>query len=386
LSRPPEAMKFTKGAHDQFTTRNKYGEKKLSKFKIASVAVVTLVVGCVIAKRTFSASDHTTQLKYQTVSAREDAGKRSEFVHDDPNHPWHWTRKNAPCQELSMKKDCGGKSYGDLYKQFHEEGWTVFNSCSLEKNWDTVLEPVAAYTNTIKEPRVPRAKVKEVKDLATDPDTIKFIEFLHGGIRAFPFQTINFLKGTQQPLHSDLVHFDTQPRTLMTAAWVALEDMNNDNGPLRFYPKSHQWGTWDYDEIGMHHKYQINDSKDNITVQQKTENVYGRELEKGMIKAGLKVKLGSDLKKGQTFFWAAGLVHGGSVQKNRELTRLSQVTHYFFEGSEYYWVPKLSYSTKGVIRYRDDIEPCKRQFLPHDGAKEFHSCANVHMEKFREGL
>ena len=65
---------------------------------------------------------------------------------------------------------------------------------------------------------------------------MEFLEYLHGGRRLFPYQTLNFPKGTQQPLHSDLVHFDTSPRTLMTAAWVALEDMNPDNGPLQFVP------------------------------------------------------------------------------------------------------------------------------------------------------
>lgn len=44
-------------------------------------------------------------------------------------------------------------------------------------------------------------------------------------------------------------HFDTMPRTLMTAAWTALEDMNENNGPLVFYPRSHHLGTLDWDEV-----------------------------------------------------------------------------------------------------------------------------------------
>ena len=117
--------------------------------------------------------------------------------------------------------------------------------------------------------------MKEVKELATDPDTLTFIDYIHGGRRVFPFQTLNFLNGTEQKLHSDLIHFDTSPRTLMTAAWVALEDMNENNGPLRFYPKSHQYGTWDYDEIGLPNKVSIPD-QDN----------YGMEIDKMMDEAG----------------------------------------------------------------------------------------------------
>ena len=50
-----------------------------------------------------------------------------------------------------------------------------------------------------------------------------------GGLRnreAFPFATLNFVMGTGQPVHSDVVHFDSFPqRGLMAAAWLALEDV-----------------------------------------------------------------------------------------------------------------------------------------------------------------
>lgn len=50
-------------------------------------------------------------------------------------------------------------------------------------------------------------------------------------------------------MQSDLIHFDTMPRTLMAAAWTALEDIHPDSGPLRFYPKSHHLGTNDFEEM-----------------------------------------------------------------------------------------------------------------------------------------
>jgi len=55
------------------------------------------------------------------------------------------------------------------------------------------------------------------------------------------------------------------------------------------------------------------------------------------------------LKRGQAIIWDANLLHGGSPIKNPELTRYSQVTHYFFE-SEYYYTPALS--TQNQIAYR----------------------------------
>ena len=80
--------------------------------------------------------------------------------------------------------------------------------------------------------------MKEVKDVAFDLDTLEFLEYLHGR-QAYPFQTLNFKVGTQQPLHSDLIFFDSEPRILMAAVWLALEYATDDNGPLVFIPKSH---------------------------------------------------------------------------------------------------------------------------------------------------
>ena len=42
------------------------------------------------------------------------------------------------------------------------------------------------------------------------------------------------------------------------------------------------------------------------------------------------------LKKGQALLWAANLLHGGSPQRDKRRTRLSQVTHYFFENCKYF--------------------------------------------------
>lgn len=47
------------------------------------------------------------------------------------------------------------------------------------------------------------------------------------------------------------------------------------------------------------------------------------------------------IEKGQAVIWAANLLHGGAPQKDRERTRHSQVTHYFFEGCKNF-APLLS--------------------------------------------
>ena len=87
------------------------------------------------------------------------------YPHDNPSHPWHWTRKGTPDSALSKKKDCDGQTYEELYNHFHEYGYIIFRSCTLK---DDVLNPLAEYTKSIKESRVQDAKVKSVMDLTVD--------------------------------------------------------------------------------------------------------------------------------------------------------------------------------------------------------------------------
>ena len=55
------------------------------------------------------------------------------------------------------------------------------------------------------------------------------------------------------------------------------------------------------------------------------------------------------IKKGEAVIWHGNLLHGGSQQKNMNLSRHSQVTHYYFENCEYY-VPLHSTRDKKEFR------------------------------------
>ena len=77
-----------------------------------------------------------------------------------------------------------------------------------------------------------------VRSLAVAPKVLSLLETLYGK-RPIPFQTLNFLRGSQQQTHSDSFHFHSFPKHYMCGVWVALEDLTEDNGPLHYYPGSH---------------------------------------------------------------------------------------------------------------------------------------------------
>ena len=49
-------------------------------------------------------------------------------------------------------------------------------------------------------------KSKYIKKLCFQNEVINFLNFIYGR-KPVPISTINFLKGTEQPLHSDYIHF-----------------------------------------------------------------------------------------------------------------------------------------------------------------------------------
>ncbi|KAJ1412311.1 hypothetical protein B484DRAFT_422886 [Ochromonadaceae sp. CCMP2298] len=259
------------------------------------------------------------------------------------------------------KKDCNGKSYAELKTAYQEEGGVTFKSCSLPSE---VLDKAKAFTGKIEGGRIQDA-FKPAKDgedsvmqIAIDSDTLEFIAYLNDK-KAFPFQTLNFPVGTQQAVHSDVVHFDTLPtRGLMTAAWVALEDIHPDAGPLRWYPGSHKMGIWDYDELSIRGK--LSDLE--------------REVQATVDRLQLPSVV-AVLKRGETFVWAHNLLHGGSAVNDNTKSRISQVTHYWLDGAEKYWTPRVSYLSKYRLRCS---QPVCHPSLHTD-------CAALGLEFFKQG-
>lgn len=176
---------------------------------------------------------------------------------------------------------------------------------------------------------------EHVKRLALAPDVLTVLERLYDR-RPLPFQTLNFRTGTQQAPHSDAMHFDSEPAGYMCGVWIALEEVDMDNGPLVYYPGSHRLPQVTMQELGLR-----SESDDYPAYERHVAEVIERE--------GLEPRYGV-MGKGEAIVWAANLLHGGAPQADRDRTRHSQVTHVFFEGCRYY-TPMLSDSER--IHWRE---------------------------------
>lgn len=181
-----------------------------------------------------------------------------------------------------------------------------------------------------------------VYTLAANPILLNLLTKLYGR-PAFPFQTLNFAVGTQQSCHSDHVHFSSIPDRFMCGVWVALEDVDESNGPLFYYPGSHHWPSYGNEHLGIG-QHDIVDmySHYNKFVNLWEELAKTKKIEKRHFFA----------KKGQALIWTSNLLHGGSTQLDLRRTRWSQVTHYFFENCGY-TTPVCNDVYGGQILYRD---------------------------------
>lgn len=197
--------------------------------------------------------------------------------------------------------------------------------------------------------------VPEVRSIACNATILQLLTDLYGR-RAFPFQSLNFPVGTQQHFHTDSIHFSSCPERFMAGVWVALEDIDSDNGPLIYYPGSHALPIYTNEQLGVSPDFASGNPSSHY-------NAFGTAWRE--IVGALNLKpLEFHAKKGQALIWAANLLHGGAAQKDRQRTRYSQVTHYYFEGCTYY-TPLHSVPLLGPIFYRDIVDISTGQKMPN---------------------
>jgi hypothetical protein len=190
----------------------------------------------------------------------------------------------------------------------------------------------------------------DVMAIAANPQILSLLEKLYGR-RAFPFQTLNFPVGTQQPYHSDSIHFSSVPERFMCGVWLAMEDIDPSSGPLVYYPGSHKWPIIYNDLIGAR-------------VARDRPNLPYPAVWAALIDAmGVEPETFCP-KKGQCLIWSANLLHGGSAQTAVDRTRWSQVTHYYFDDCAYF-TPIHSDPLAGNLALRSITDIATGQAMPN---------------------
>lgn len=130
-------------------------------------------------------------------------------------------------------------------------------------------------------------------------------------------QSLFFEYGSEQRTHQDFPYVQAQNLSHLIGCWMACDNVDDDNGPLFYYPGSHRLPKFDWGGGSLAY---LNDDE------QKVEH-FADHLEAEAEKAGLERKV-FHAERGDVFLWHGALAHGGSPVHKTEPTRRSLVVHY----------------------------------------------------------
>lgn len=295
---------------------------------------------------------------------------------------------DSPFFDQLIKEDYFSESERQTARSLHEKGYAVidFPDPDILTKATRIREdmtPLFAaarrgetrFDGRLMPPRFQDAhhEFADVRSIAANPELLALLSKLYGR-QAFPFQTLNFDKGSQQHPHTDAVHFHCLPKRFMCGVWVALEDVTADNGPLCYYPGSQQWAVHEAEHIVQSPKDLNNPASQAVYHDLWNALAQTTDTEKEVFLA----------RAGQALIWTANLLHGGEHISDPDSTRWSQVSHYYFENCVYY-KPMASHPVAGQIAFMhpenvldgQEVPSCYAgQPLPEDYVS---SCQNRHL-------
>lgn len=246
-----------------------------------------------------------------------------------------------------------------IKKNFDDLGYAIISLPHLNKKIDKInikidryikkknfkTNPEAFHYNS--SPRIVETwkYIKEVREIAHDKKINYILKKLKKNKKPIPFSTINFIKGTEQPMHSDYIHFATKPDFFLTGVWIALENIDPSAGPLAVVERSHKFPILNNEKLHLNIPKNESELKKNYS---KYENYLKKIIKKKKCKPKELI-----IKKGEIVIWDANLLHGALKIKNKKLTRKSLVYHYHFSDCKKYYNPLYSLTSKKIYAERN---------------------------------
>ena len=153
------------------------------------------------------------------------------------------------------------------------------------------------------------------------------------GERTCLYTSLYYERGSEQDLHRDTPYFCTKPAGRYLGVWLALDDVNEENGPLQVVPGSHKLPPIDVNAI----RKELFDDKDIPKISMEGWNRYQSEVqrqcnERNMLAQSIHVN------KGDVIIWHPELLHGGARHTAKEYSRKSLVMHVTPVGTPVYHI------------------------------------------------
>jgi ectoine hydroxylase-related dioxygenase (phytanoyl-CoA dioxygenase family) len=173
--------------------------------------------------------------------------------------------------------------------------------------------------------RKPRYRIHELHSasptalrLYLDPKVHRYASLILGDT-AVANQSLYFEFGSQQALHRDSVLVPTPEFGRLVAAWIALEDIAPESGPLMYVPGSQRLPFYEF----RPGQQVYNPTAHTAAEVEAAIAFYSSELERSQLPVKHFVA-----KRGEVLFWHSGLTHGGAPPTAPDHTRKSLVVHF----------------------------------------------------------
>lgn len=252
-----------------------------------------------------------------------------------------WIDKpNAEEKLRDLAADPATKDVASHLEQFHKNGFCIIPNAVSPETIDQYMRECKELIDNDKlqislgdkflpakgaDILIPLTKVLDVhiysdaaQRIAFAPPLKKFMEYLFGE-PALAFQTLHFETGSTQSVHNDTAYVVLDEPKSLTASWVALEDIQPGSGELVYYPGSHRFGDFLYQNSRKH--WSLPEDGHEIH-NHHLSWIHLRAKEEGIALQSFRPK------KGDALFWHADLAHGGGPITRQNTTRRSLVTHY----------------------------------------------------------
>ncbi len=228
------------------------------------------------------------------------------------------------------------ESFGDHLRHFLREGYIVLDGFIPPEHCEKVNQDLEALVASgvfqygFKGQRIEKLfeHSESARNLWAHAEILKVLSAIFDD-QAVPCQTLNFIHGSQQAAHQDVIHLTPFPQGFMCGVWVALEDIHPDSGPLFVYPGSHRLPRLYTHTVGAP---KVRDGRK----WGEFSAAYTPSVKEMLEKSGLK-PIYYTPKVGSVLIWHENLAHGGSPLANDQLTRKSMVSHYFARGALAYY-------------------------------------------------
>ena len=157
---------------------------------------------------------------------------------------------------------------------------------------------------------------KECLKIILNSKIYKVLKILYGEKNYKLVMSMFFDQNVGTPAHQDCYYLESLPISNLTAAWIALEDIDEKAGRFYVIPKSNK-------RLIFLNEKEINDP-----------NLYEKKIEKLIIKEKMQI-IAPELKKGDVLFWNSGTIHGSLKTKNTVYTRKSFTCHFIPNSCSY---------------------------------------------------